>query len=97
MQVAAYRNGSTYQLWTLHRLAKKPDCQRSLIEEDAIATLVPLLTDEQLAVGSASILQTLASKEGAETLLNAGKPSVGQFIRACAAQACCTRALQPLH
>lgn len=73
MQVAAYRNGSTYQLWQIHTLAKEPDCQKSLLEEDAISTLVPLLADEQLAVGSASILQRLATMDGADRVMQAGK------------------------
>ena len=72
MQVAAYKNGSTYQLWQLHRLAKEPDCQDTLLEEDAIGTLVPLLSDEQLADGCASILQRLAVKDGPDRMLKAG-------------------------
>ena len=72
-QIAAYRNGSTYQLWQLHRLAKEPDCQKLLLDEDAVTTLVPLLTETELAMGSASILQRLASREGADKVLTAGK------------------------
>lgn len=76
MQVAAYKNGSTYQLWQLHRLAKEPDCQDILLKEDAIGTLVPLLSDEQLADGCASILQRLAVKDGPDRMLKAGmRPS----------------------
>ena len=72
-QIAAYRNGSAYQLWQLHRLAKEPDCQKLLLDEDAVTTLVPLLTEPELAMGSASVLQRLASKEGADKVLKAGK------------------------
>ncbi len=71
--MTAYRNGSAYQLWQLHRLAKEPDCQKILLTEDAISLLTPLLADEQLAVGSASILQRLATEEGAQEVLQAGK------------------------
>ena len=74
-QIAAYRNGSAYQLWQLHRLAKEPDCQRLLLDEDAVTTLVPLLTEPELAMGSASVLQRLASKEGADKVLKAGEHS----------------------
>ena len=73
MQVAAYRNGSAYQLWQLHRLAKEPECQETLLAEDAISVLIPLLADEQLAAGSASILQRLATENGADAVLQAGK------------------------
>ncbi len=72
MQVAAYKNGSTYQLWQLHRLAKEHDCQDTLLKEDAIGTLVPLLSNEQLADGCASILQRLAVKEGPDRMLKSG-------------------------
>ena len=75
MQVTAYRNGSAYQLWQLHRLVKEPECQKMLLTENAISILVPLLADEQLAVGSASILQRLATEKGAESVLQAGKCS----------------------
>ena len=73
MQVTAYRNGSAYQLWQLHRLAKEPDCQKILLTENAISVLVPLLADEQLAAGSASILQRLATEKGTDGVLQAGK------------------------
>ena len=75
VQIAAYRNGSAYQLWQLHRLAKEPDCQKLLLDEDAVTTLVPLLAEAELAMGSASILQRLATKEGADKVLKAGKCS----------------------
>ena len=81
-QIAAYRNGSTYQLWQLHRLAKDPDCQKLLLGEDAVTTLVPLLTEAELAMGSASILQRLTGKEGADKVLKAGKHSWRNTLRA---------------
>ena len=73
LQVTAYRNGSAYQLWQLHRLAKESDCQKILLKEDAISLLIPLLVDKQLAAGSASILQRLSTEEGAQKVLQAGE------------------------
>ena len=70
------------QLWQLHRLAKDPDCQKLLLGEDAVTTLVPLLTEAELAMGSASILQRLACKEGADKVLKAGKHSRRNMLSA---------------
>ncbi len=96
MQVTAYRNGSAYQLWQLYRLAKESDCQKILLAEHAISTLVPLLADEQLAAGSASILQRLATEEGADSVLQTGKHPPLVTVQEVKAMGACGVALQLL-
>ncbi len=74
MEVAAYRNGCSYQIWQLHSLAKDRACREYLLREGAVATGALLLADGNLAENTAGLLRCLATPESSQELIEAGKP-----------------------
>lgn len=73
MEVAAYRNGCSYQIWQLHSLAKDRACRDYLLREGAVGTGAMLLADENLAENSAGLLRCLATPESSQELIEAGE------------------------